>query len=66
MIHAPTGRRLKYGGTGRRRSQDTGACDVALKSPGEFKLIGTPAKRLDIPARSTARPNMASTRARPA
>jgi len=39
---------------------------VALKRPEEFKLIGTPAKRLDTRPRSTERRSTGSTSGRPA
>ena len=50
VIHAPTGRKLAYGAL-----VDKAATlppeKVALKDPKEFKLIGTPAKRIDTPAK---------------
>ena len=48
VIHEPTGRRLKYAELAADAAKIPVPVDVALKSPGEFKLIGTPAKRLDI------------------
>jgi isoquinoline 1-oxidoreductase beta subunit len=49
VIHGPTGRKLRYGALA-----DTAAAlpvpdNVALKDAKAFKLIGTPAKRLDTP-----------------
>jgi isoquinoline 1-oxidoreductase beta subunit len=49
VIHGPTGRKLRYGALA-----DTAAAlpvpdNVALKDTKAFKLIGTPAKRLDTP-----------------
>ena len=49
VIHGPTGRKLSYGALA-----DTAAAlpvpdNVALKDAKAFKLIGTPAKRLDTP-----------------
>jgi isoquinoline 1-oxidoreductase beta subunit len=49
VIHAPTGRRVSYGNL-----VDVAATlpipeKVALKDPKDFKLIGTPVKRLDAP-----------------
>jgi CO/xanthine dehydrogenase Mo-binding subunit len=49
VIHGPTGRKLSYGALA-----DTAAAlpvpdSVALKDAKAFKLIGTPAKRLDTP-----------------
>jgi isoquinoline 1-oxidoreductase subunit beta len=50
VIHAPTGRKLAYGAL-----VDKAATlppeKVALKDPKDFKLIGTPAKRIDTPAK---------------
>jgi isoquinoline 1-oxidoreductase beta subunit len=51
VLHPPTGRRIKYG----ELAADAGRLpvpeNVALKRPDDFKLIGTPAKRLDTPAK---------------
>jgi isoquinoline 1-oxidoreductase subunit beta len=49
VIHGPTGRKVRYGALA-----DTAAAlpvpdNVALKDAKAFKLIGTPAKRLDTP-----------------
>src|SRR5437879_10512035 len=49
--HAPTGRRLKYGALAADAARLPVPEGVALKRPAEFKLIGTPAKRLDIPSK---------------
>src|SRR6266851_8251032 len=51
VIHLPTGRRLKYGEVVAEAAKMPVPGNVTLKSPGEFKLIGTPAKRLDAPAK---------------
>jgi isoquinoline 1-oxidoreductase beta subunit len=51
VIHAPTGRSLKYGELADAAAQIPVPADVALKRPEEFRLIGTPAKRLDTPAK---------------
>jgi isoquinoline 1-oxidoreductase subunit beta len=48
VIHAPTGRKLKYGELAADAAKIPLPTDVALKKPEEFRLIGTPAKRLDI------------------
>lgn len=48
VIHVPTGRKLKYGELAADAAKMPAPGNVALKSPNEFKLIGTPAKRLDI------------------
>jgi isoquinoline 1-oxidoreductase beta subunit len=47
VVHAPSGRRLKYGELAVDAARMPVPKDVALKRAEEFKLIGTPAKRLD-------------------
>src|SRR5712672_2604170 len=49
VIHVPTGRRLKYGEVVAEAAKMPLPGNVTLKSPGDFKLIGTRAKRLDAP-----------------
>src|SRR5437870_2474700 len=49
--HAPTGRRLKYGELAADAARLPVPEKVVLKRPADFKLIGTPAKRLDTPAK---------------
>jgi isoquinoline 1-oxidoreductase subunit beta len=49
VIHTPTGRRLDYGTLADKAATMPVPKDVALKEPKDFKLIGTPAKRLDTP-----------------
>jgi len=49
--HAPTGRRLKYGELAADAARLPVPESVALKRPADFKLIGTPAKRLDTPSK---------------
>jgi isoquinoline 1-oxidoreductase beta subunit len=51
VIHGPTGRRLTYGALAADAANMTVLGKVTLKSPGDFRLIGTPAKRLDTPAK---------------
>ena len=51
MLHAPTGRRIKYGELAADAARLPVPEGVALKQPSDFKLIGTPAKRLDAPAK---------------
>src|SRR5262245_46561954 len=48
-IHTPTGRRLDYDALADKAATMPVPTDVALKEPKDFKLIGTPAKRLDTP-----------------
>ncbi len=49
VIHDPTGRRLTYGELAADAAKLPLPQNVKLKQPQEFKLIGTPAKRLDTP-----------------
>src|SRR5882724_8760256 len=51
VIHTPTGRRLKYGELAAEAAKMPAPGSVTLKSPEDFRLIGTPAKRLDAPAK---------------
>jgi isoquinoline 1-oxidoreductase subunit beta len=49
VIHEPTGRRLSYGALVDKAAALPLPRKVQLKDPKDFKLIGTPAKRLDAP-----------------
>ena len=49
VIHTATGRRLDYGALADKAATMPVPKNVALKEPKDFKLIGTPAKRLDTP-----------------
>ena len=51
VLHVSTGRRFTYGELAADAARMPVAENVPLKRPGEFKLIGTPAKRLDTPAK---------------
>jgi isoquinoline 1-oxidoreductase beta subunit len=51
VLHAPTARRAKYGELAADAARMPVPKNVALKRPEDFKLIGTPAKRLDTPAK---------------
>jgi isoquinoline 1-oxidoreductase subunit beta len=51
VVHVPTGRRQKYGELAAQAAKMPVPADVTLKAPEDFKLIGTPAKRLDAPAK---------------
>ena len=51
VLHEPTGRTAKYGDLAADAARLPVPQDVALKDPRDFKLIGTPAKRLDAPAK---------------
>ncbi|MCG5479867.1 MAG: hypothetical protein KK478_12475 [Ensifer alkalisoli] len=51
VVHAATGRRLGYGELAGDAAHMPVPTNVALKSQKDFRLIGTPAKRLDLPAK---------------
>jgi isoquinoline 1-oxidoreductase subunit beta len=51
VLHAPTGRRAKYGELAADAARMPVPESVTLKRPEDFKLIGTPAKRLDTPSK---------------
>jgi isoquinoline 1-oxidoreductase subunit beta len=51
VLHPPTGRRSTYGELAAEAARLPIPENVALKRPQDFKLIGTPAKRLDTPAK---------------
>jgi isoquinoline 1-oxidoreductase beta subunit len=51
VIHVPTGKKLKYGDLAANAARMPVPENVALKRPADFKLIGTPAKRLDTPSK---------------
>ena len=51
VLHPLTGRRAAYGELAADAARMPVPNSVALKRPQDFKLIGTPAKRLDTPAK---------------
>jgi len=51
VLHALTGRRIKYGELAADAASMPVPQSVMLKRPEDFKLIGTPAKRLDTPSK---------------
>jgi isoquinoline 1-oxidoreductase subunit beta len=51
VIHTATGRRVTYGELAADAARMPVPDSVALKRPQDFKLIGTPARRLDTPAK---------------
>src|SRR2546427_4627310 len=51
VTHTPTGRKLRYGALADKAATLPVPAQVALKDPRDFKLIGTPAKRLDTPGK---------------
>ena len=51
VIHAGTGRKVTYGAVAERAAKLPVPDKVALKNPKDFRLVGTPAKRLDTPSK---------------
>jgi isoquinoline 1-oxidoreductase subunit beta len=51
VIHASSGRSIKYAALAAEAAQIPVPQNVALKASADFKLIGTPTKRLDTPAK---------------
>jgi isoquinoline 1-oxidoreductase beta subunit len=51
VIHGPSGRRLSYGELADTAAKLPVPGHIPLKDPKDFKLIGTPAKRLDAPGK---------------
>src|SRR5437899_180697 len=51
VLHPSTGRRIEYRALAADAARLPVPHNVALKRPADFKLIGTPAKRLDAPAK---------------
>jgi isoquinoline 1-oxidoreductase subunit beta len=51
VVHVPTGRKLTYGALAAAASKRPVPANVALKDSKDFRLIGTPAKRIDTPAK---------------
>jgi isoquinoline 1-oxidoreductase beta subunit len=51
VLHPSTGRSIKYGALAADAAAIPVPESVALKQPQDFKLIGTPTKRLDTPAK---------------
>ena len=55
VIHTATGRRFGYGELAADAAHMPVPQTVELKQPQDFKLIGTPAKRLDLPQKVNGR-----------
>lgn len=49
VVHVPSGRRLAYGALVNDAAMLPAPQQVLLKPPAQFRLIGTPARRLDTP-----------------
>ncbi len=55
VIHSPSGRRLDYGALAEKAAALPAPKNPRLKSFDEFRLLGKPTARLDIPAHATGR-----------
>jgi isoquinoline 1-oxidoreductase subunit beta len=55
VIHSASNRRLSYGQLAESAAKITPPQQVALKDPKDFKLIGTPLKRLDTPEKTNGK-----------
>src|SRR4051794_36729629 len=51
VLHTSSGRRIKYGALAADAARMAVPANVAVKDRKDFRLIGTPAKRLDTPAK---------------
>ena len=51
VLHAPTGRRLSYGQLAEKATTLPTPQDAPLKDPKDFRLIGKPVARTDVPAK---------------
>lgn len=49
--HLPTGRSLRYGALTARAAKLPVPKEAPLKDPADFRLVGTPARRLDTPSK---------------
>lgn len=49
VTHAASGRTLTYGAVAEEAAKLTPPTEITLKEPKDFRLIGTPARRLDSP-----------------
>jgi isoquinoline 1-oxidoreductase beta subunit len=56
IAHAPSRRKLRFGQVAQAASKLEPPQDVKLKDPKDWKLAGTPVRRLDIPDKVTGKP----------
>jgi isoquinoline 1-oxidoreductase beta subunit len=56
ITHAPSGRTVTFGAVAEDASRIDPPANVNMKSPGAWKLAGTPRKRLDVLDKITAQP----------
>ena len=55
VTHVPTGRTAKFGALAKAATSMPQPASVRLKDPKDWKLIGTPQKRFDVPDKSTGK-----------
>jgi isoquinoline 1-oxidoreductase subunit beta len=56
ITHSPSGRTLSYGAVAEAAAAVEPLTDIRLKEPGQWKLAGTPRKRLDVRDKVTGTP----------
>jgi isoquinoline 1-oxidoreductase beta subunit len=56
ITHVPSGRTVTFGGIAAAAAEITPPAKVALKDPKDWKLIGTPQRRLDVADKITGKP----------
>jgi isoquinoline 1-oxidoreductase beta subunit len=56
ITHAPSGRTLSYGAVAEDAASVEPSTDIRLKAPADWKLAGTPQKRLDVRDKVTGQP----------
>ena len=56
ITHGPSGRTLTFGAVAEDAASVEPSTDIRLKQPGDWKLAGTPRKRLDVRDKVTGQP----------
>jgi isoquinoline 1-oxidoreductase beta subunit len=56
ITHVPSGRTLDFGAVAAAAAQLEPPAEVFLKDPDEWRLLGTPVKRLDVPDKIAGKP----------
>jgi isoquinoline 1-oxidoreductase beta subunit len=56
ITHVPSGRTLRFGQVAAAAARATAPHEIKLKEPSEWRLIGTPRKRLDVIAKVRGEP----------
>lgn len=56
ITHVPSGRTITFGGIAAAAAEVAPPAQVALKDPKDWKLIGTPQRRLDVADKVTGKP----------